>query len=70
MKGIQFVIIYLLMEFKYQKNGKINNIKILKKTKIFLHKQCCKLTINKFQIMKIIMIHLLEIIVVLQLQCI
>ena len=33
---IQYVIIYGIMEYKYQKNGKMNNIKILKEMKIIL----------------------------------
>ena len=34
MKGTQYVIIYGIMEFKYLKIGKINNIRIQKEQKV------------------------------------
>ena len=59
-KDIQFVIIFGIMEYKYLKNGRINNIKIQKEQKVIdqiEHWLCNKLLIRKrFQIRNIIMI--------------
>ena len=65
MKEIQYVIIYLIMENKYQNNGKMSNISILKnqnRDKILLL-QCIKhIMIKRFQINSIIIIPILLVI--------
>ena len=65
MKDIQYVIIYLIMENKYQNNGKTNNISILKnqnRDKILLL-QCIKhIMIKRFRINSIIIIPILLVI--------
>ena len=37
---ILYVIIYLIIDYKFQNNGKMNNIKIHKKIKMVIQKQC------------------------------
>ena len=54
---IQFVTIYLRINYIFQNNGKMNNIIIHRKMKMELHKLYNNLSQVKFQMMKIIMIH-------------
>ena len=52
----QFAIICEIMELKFQKNGRINNIEILKEMSLVTLKLCNKQKKKKFQIKGIIMI--------------
>ena len=52
----QFAIICGIMELKFQKNGRINNIEILKEMSLVTLKLCNKQKKKKFQIKGIIMI--------------
>ena len=62
MMGIQFVIIFGIMMFKYLKIGKINNIKILKEIIMVIQKQWIKLFIKiKYLIKNITTILILKI---------
>lgn len=64
----QYVTIYLIIILKFQKNGKIINIKILVETMKDILKQWIKLGMEKFLVKIIIMILLYKIKMVLQLQ--
>ena len=56
MKVILYVIIYGIMEYKYQKSGKMNNIKILKGMNIKIERKHLMMHIlEKYPIKKIIM---------------
>ena len=57
MKVILFVITYGIMEFQFQKNGKMNNIRILKEMNIKKEqKHSVMLGVEEYQIKKIITI--------------
>lgn len=64
----QYVTIYLIIILKFQKNGKIINIKILVETMKDIQKQWIKPGMEKFLVKIIIMILLYKIKMVLQLQ--
>ena len=55
-KVIQFVIIYLIMVYKFQKFGRMSNIKTLKEICIEKHKHLMMQHMEKYQINNIIMI--------------
>ena len=69
---ILFVIICLIMEFKFQKNGKINNIRIQKLIVIDILKQQDKYGIKRrYQIKIVIIIQVYNVdIKIILLQCI
>ena len=62
MKVILYVIIYGIMEYKYQKSGKMNNIKILKGMNIKIERKHLMMHImEEYLIKRIIIIQILKI---------